>query len=62
MKATSGLPLCAEAGMPERYRMVLILRDIEDLDTGHVTRMLNITPTAVKVRLHRGAPGAQSTS
>ena len=39
--------------LPERYRTVLILRDIEDLDTGHVARMLNITPTAVKVRLHR---------
>jgi RNA polymerase sigma-70 factor (ECF subfamily) len=39
--------------LPERYRTVLILRDIEDLDTEHTARMLGATPTAVKVRLHR---------
>jgi len=32
---------------------VLILRDIEDLDTEEASRALGITPTAVKVRLHR---------
>ncbi len=39
--------------LPQRYRVVLLLRDIEDLDTAQTARMLNITPTAVKVRLHR---------
>ena len=39
--------------LPERYRTVLMLRDIEDLDTKQTARMLNTTPTAVKVRLHR---------
>ncbi len=39
--------------LPERYRTVLLLRDIEDLDTQHTARLLKITPTAVKVRLHR---------
>ncbi len=39
--------------LPERYRAVLLLRDIEDLDTEQTARLLNVTPTAVKVRLHR---------
>jgi RNA polymerase sigma-70 factor (ECF subfamily) len=39
--------------LPERYRTVLMLRDIEDFDTKQTARMLNTTPTAVKVRLHR---------
>lgn len=43
---------CVEK-LPERYRIVLLLRDIEDLDTEQTARLLNITPTAVKVRLHR---------
>jgi len=39
--------------LPDRYRIVLLLRDIEDLDTQQTARMLNVTTTAVKVRLHR---------
>lgn len=39
--------------LPERYRSVLLLRDIEELSTQEVARMLDLTPTAVKVRLHR---------
>ena len=39
--------------LPERYRTVLMLRDIEDLDTEQTARMLNTTACAVKVRLHR---------
>ncbi len=39
--------------LPDRYRMVLMLRDIEDLDTAQTARMLGATPTAIKVRLHR---------
>lgn len=39
--------------LPERYRTVLLLRDIEDLDTDEVAEMLGITGNAVKVRLHR---------
>jgi RNA polymerase sigma-70 factor (ECF subfamily) len=39
--------------LPDRYRTVLMLRDIEDLDTAQTARMLGATPTAVKVRLHR---------
>jgi RNA polymerase sigma-70 factor, ECF subfamily len=39
--------------LPEVYRSVLILRDIEDLDTAEAAQMLAITPNAAKIRLHR---------
>ncbi len=39
--------------LPDNYRAVLLLRDIEEVPTREVARMLNMTPTAVKVRLHR---------
>ena len=41
------------AQLPEHYRQVLLLRDIEELSTNEVARMLSATPTAIKVRLHR---------
>jgi RNA polymerase sigma-70 factor (ECF subfamily) len=41
------------AQLPDAYRQVLLLRDIEELSTDEVARMLCATPTAVKVRLHR---------
>lgn len=40
--------------LPDSYRDVLILRDIEELSTQEVADALGLTPTAVKVRLHRG--------
>lgn len=43
---------CIEA-LPEAYRMILILRDIEDLDTDEAADILGITPNATKIRLHR---------
>jgi RNA polymerase sigma-70 factor, ECF subfamily len=39
--------------LPDNYRTVLILRDIEELDTEEVASMLDVTPSNVKVRLHR---------
>lgn len=39
--------------LPESYRTVLLLRDIEELSTQEVAEMLTMTTTAVKVRLHR---------
>jgi RNA polymerase sigma-70 factor (ECF subfamily) len=39
--------------LPESYRTVLLMRDIEDLDNGEVAELLGITPNAVKIRLHR---------
>lgn len=39
--------------LPETYRVVLLLRDIEELSTEETAVALGITPNAVKVRLHR---------
>jgi RNA polymerase sigma-70 factor (ECF subfamily) len=39
--------------LPDNYRTVLILRDIEELDTSAVSELLELTPGTVKVRLHR---------
>jgi RNA polymerase sigma-70 factor (ECF subfamily) len=39
--------------LPESYRTVLMLRDIEALDTEATARVLGTTPGAVKVSLHR---------
>jgi RNA polymerase sigma-70 factor, ECF subfamily len=39
--------------LPEAYRTVLLLRDIEELDTEETARVLRTTPNAVKIRLHR---------
>jgi RNA polymerase sigma-70 factor (ECF subfamily) len=39
--------------LPEIYRSVVLLRDIEELDTEETARSLAITPNTVKVRLHR---------
>ena len=43
----------AIAQLPDSYRTVLILRDIEELSTQEVADLLDVTPAAVKVRLHR---------
>jgi RNA polymerase sigma-70 factor (ECF subfamily) len=39
--------------LPDTYRTVLILRDIEEMPTKEVADALEITTSAVKVRLHR---------
>lgn len=39
--------------LPESYRTVLVLRDIEELDTAEVAALLNVSENAVKIRLHR---------
>ena len=39
--------------LPERYRTVLLLRDIEELDTQESADVLGTTPNTVKIRLHR---------
>lgn len=39
--------------LPENYRHVLLLRDIEEFDTEETAEILDITPNAVKTRLHR---------
>jgi RNA polymerase sigma-70 factor (ECF subfamily) len=39
--------------LPDSYRIVLLLRDIEELDTEETATRLGISTAAVKVRLHR---------
>jgi len=41
------------ARLPETYRTVLVLRDIEELDTSEAAELLGISPATLKVRLHR---------
>jgi RNA polymerase sigma-70 factor (ECF subfamily) len=39
--------------LPDSYRVVLLLRDIEEMDTAETAAALNLTPNTVKIRLHR---------
>jgi RNA polymerase sigma-70 factor, ECF subfamily len=39
--------------LPEQYRVVLVLRDIEELSTEETAQVLEMTVHAVKTRLHR---------
>lgn len=39
--------------LPEGYRTVLVLRDIEGLDTEETAEVLGLTVNATKIRLHR---------
>ena len=39
--------------LPANYRTVLLLRDIEELSTEEVAKMLRVTSNTIKVRLHR---------
>lgn len=39
--------------LPETYRTVLLLRDIEEVDTQEAARLLGVTTNVVKTRLHR---------
>lgn len=43
----------AIARLPERHRAVILLRDIEEMSTEEAARLLQLTPNAVKIRLHR---------
>jgi RNA polymerase sigma-70 factor (ECF subfamily) len=39
--------------LPEAYRVVLVLRDLEEFDTEETARLLEVNPGVVKTRLHR---------
>ncbi len=41
------------AALPENYRIVLMLRDIEELSTAEAAELLEVSEGTVKVRLHR---------
>jgi RNA polymerase sigma-70 factor (ECF subfamily) len=39
--------------LPEKYRLVIVLRDIEGFNTAETAQILNLSAANVKVRLHR---------
>lgn len=39
--------------LPKKYRLVVVLRDIEGFSTLETSEILKLTPVNVKVRLHR---------
>ena len=39
--------------LPENYRVVMLLRDIEGFSTAETARILGLTPANIKTRLHR---------
>jgi RNA polymerase sigma-70 factor (ECF subfamily) len=43
----------AVAGLPETYRSVMLLRDVEELSTEETAQVLDVSVDAVKTRLHR---------
>jgi RNA polymerase sigma-70 factor, ECF subfamily len=44
----------AVLALPDAYRTVVMLRDIEEMDTAETAAALNLSEQNVKVRLHRG--------
>ncbi len=48
-------------GLPEIYRNVMLLRDIEQMDVRETATVLGISESAVKVRLHRARALLQRT-
>ncbi|MBT6441752.1 MAG: RNA polymerase subunit sigma-24, partial [Alphaproteobacteria bacterium] len=45
--------LAAIDNLPDIYRVVILLRDIEEFSTTEVSEMLKIGESNVKIRLHR---------
>ena len=43
----------ALVNLPEKYRLVIVLRDVEGFSTQEAAEILDLTPTNIKVRLHR---------
>ena len=46
--------------VPENYRSVMLLRDIEARDTAETAELLRLSPNAVKIRLHRARQALRS--
>lgn len=45
--------MTAILSLPEKYRLVIILRDLEGFSTAETAQILNLKSSNVKVRLHR---------
>jgi RNA polymerase sigma-70 factor (ECF subfamily) len=43
----------AIAGLPDNYRMVILLRDVEELTTEEAAQVLDLSADVIKTRLHR---------
>lgn len=52
-ESTRALVLSKIGELPDSYRIILQLRDIEEMTTSEVAEMLGISEANVKVRLHR---------
>jgi RNA polymerase sigma-70 factor (ECF subfamily) len=39
--------------LPDKYRLIIVLRDVEGFSTAETAHILNLSPSNVKVRLHR---------
>ena len=52
-KETAATVRKAIAMLPDQYRTVLVLRDLEERNTAETAQILGTTTTVVKVRLHR---------
>jgi RNA polymerase sigma-70 factor (ECF subfamily) len=46
--------------LPESYRMVLLLRDVEELPPEEIAPLLGVSPSAVQVRLHHARQALQT--
>jgi RNA polymerase sigma-70 factor (ECF subfamily) len=46
--------------LPEAYRTILLVRDIQELDTDEAALLLHLSPGAVKSRLHRARQALKS--
>ena len=57
----SGMLEDAILQLPEKYRTVVMLRDVEELTTAETAASLEISEENVKVRLHRGRALARRT-
>src|SRR6185369_7225869 len=53
-RSVTALLEIAVDSLPEAYRSVFMLREIEGLNTGEAAQCLGLSEEAVKVRLHRG--------
>ena len=51
----------AITALPKPYRLVLILRDVEQLDTQEVAEVMGISEKATKMRLHRARTSVRAS-
>jgi len=51
----------AITGLPEKYRAVVLLRDVEELSTEETAQILDVSVDVVKTRLHRGRLAIRKT-